>query len=127
MVLNPEIVRASEQRKNGRIPFPVAVLTLVVVIGLGFCLGFVVPSVLWAQQTSEQDATIVVSGKVTENLGTALQINHGKIYPIHPHVTLRDDEGHGVELEAKDLDPGFNVKVRVTKGLIDQIVVLFPK
>ncbi|THJ09269.1 MAG: hypothetical protein CAF43_012395 [Nitrospira sp. CG24C] len=127
MVLNPEIVRASEQRKNERIPSLGAVLILAIIIGLGACLGFVVPSVLWAQQTNQQEGAIVVSGKVTENHGTALQINHGKTYPFHPQVKLIDGEGHGVELEAKDLDPGFNVKVRVTEGLIDHIVVLFPQ
>jgi hypothetical protein len=127
MVVATGIVRALEQRENDRIPLRGAVLILVVVIGLGSSLGLAVPSILWAQQTSEQGAPIVVSGKVTANLGTSLQIDHLKTYPFHPHVTLKDGEGHGVELEPQDVAPGFDVKVRVTEGLIDQIVVLFPK
>jgi hypothetical protein len=127
MVVAAEIVRTLKQRENGRIPLLGAILILLVAVNAGPSVGVVAPSILWAEQPSEQEATIVVSGKVTENLGTALQINHGKAYPFHPQVKLKDEEGHGLELEAKDLDPGFNVKVRVTEGLIDQIVVLFPK
>jgi hypothetical protein len=127
MVVAAGIVRALEQREKGRIPLRGAVLILVVVIGLGSSLGLAVPSILWAQQTSEQGATIVVSGKVTANLGTSLQIDHLKTYPIHPQVKLKDVEGGELELEAKDLEPGFNVKIRVKEGYIDHIVVLFSK
>jgi hypothetical protein len=109
------------------IPMRGAVLIMAVVITSGASLGFGVSSNAWAEQTSAQGSAVTVSGNVTANSGTSLQIDHTKTYPLYPHVTLKDGEGNGLELEAKDIAPGFNVKVHVTEGHIDHIVVIFPK
>lgn len=127
MVVAAGNVCATEQQVKGRNLLRGALLIISVVVSLGSSLGVPSFSIVWAQQTNAEGSDIVVSGKVTANLGTSLQIDHLKTYPVHPDVKLKDEEGHGLELEAKDLEPGFNVKIRVKEGYIDHIVVLFPK
>jgi hypothetical protein len=126
MAVAAGIVRTEQQIKRRNL-LRGAFLIVSLVVSIGSNLAFPSFAIVGAQETSVQGSTIVISGKITANLGTSLEIDHLKTYPLHPHAKLKDEEGHGLELEAQDLEPGFNVKIRVKEGYIDQVLVLFPK
>ena len=91
-------------------------LSIVIVV----CLG----SASWAQMPVGNALTSFLSGQVTAVHDKTLQIDN-KNYEIRPDATVKDDEGHPMELSS--IVSGAEVKFLLKQGRIEQIVVTLPK
>ena len=66
-------------------------------------------------------SSVLLTGVVTSNYGTSIQIN-GRNYSSHPSLVVTDDEGRPRAI--KDAAQGMQVKYHVKNDQIDQLVIV---
>jgi len=106
--------------KSMRIPHGTFVLCMLIV---GLFAG-IPQSSLADDKAALSDPTAtsaLLTGEVTGNYGTSVQIN-GLIYPSHPSLVVTDDEGRPRAL--KDAAAGMQVKYHLKENQIDQLIII---
>lgn len=81
-------------------------------------------SAAWADVPSVPQLGILPEGEITAVGPTTLDVA-GRLYGLHPKLTIVSDEGQPMEL--KQLRPGLVIQYHVKEGTLDRIIVLLPR
>ncbi|OGW49604.1 MAG: hypothetical protein A2V62_09120 [Nitrospirae bacterium RBG_19FT_COMBO_58_9] len=77
-----------------------------------------------AQAANAESLAGLEEGEITGVGATTLEVQ-GRLYHLHPKMTLRDDEGR--PMEWKQLRSGMVVQCQLKEGAVYKIIVLLPK
>lgn len=101
----------------------IALAIVASVSGLMATTEGLVPAVL-ADVSSIPQLEVLPEGEIIAVGSTTLDVA-GRLYGLHPKLTIVSDEGQPMEL--KQLRPGLVIQYHVKEGLLDQITVLLPR
>lgn len=80
--------------------------------------------IVWAQSSNAESLAGLEEGEITGVGSTTLEVQ-GRLYHLHPKMTLRDDEGR--LMEWKQLRSGMVVQYQLKEGAVYKIIVLLPR
>mgnify|MGYP001616261161 CR=1 FL=1 len=80
--------------------------------------------IVWAQSSNAESLAGLEEGEITGVSSTTLEVQ-GRLYHLHPKMTLRDDEGR--PMEWKQLRSGMVVQYQLKEGAVYKIIVLLPR
>jgi hypothetical protein len=78
----------------------------------------------WADEPSVPQLGVLPEGEITAVGSTTVDVA-GRLYGLHPKLTIVSDEGRPMEFE--QLRPGMVIQYHVKEGLLDRIIVLLPR
>lgn len=98
------------------------------VIGAGLSLWLPAPgigtTVASAQAPIPPQLGVLPEGEITAVGSTTLDVA-GRLYGLHPKLTIVSDEGHPMEFN--QLRPGLVIQYHVKEGALDRIIVILPR
>jgi hypothetical protein len=80
--------------------------------------------IVWAQSSNAESLAGLEEGEITGVGSTILEVQ-GRLYHLHPKMTLRDDEGR--PMEWKQIRSGMVVQYQLKEGAVYKIIVLLPR
>lgn len=78
----------------------------------------------WAETPSVPQLGTLPEGEITAVGSTTVDVA-GRLYGLHPKLTIVSDEGQPMELQ--QLRPGLVIQYHVKEGALDRIVVIMPR
>jgi hypothetical protein len=79
---------------------------------------------VWADEPSVLQLGNLPEGEITAVGSTTVDVA-GRLYGLHPKLTIVSDEGQPMELQ--QLRPGLVIQYHVKEGALDRIIVLIPR
>ena len=80
--------------------------------------------VAWAEESNLLQLGKLPEGEITAVGSTTIDVV-GRLYGLHPKLTIVSDEGKPMELQ--QLRPGLIIQYHVKEGALDRIIVLMPR
>ena len=97
---------------------------LLAILCAGAPLGLTGIGHVFADQDAVRSLANLQSGQVVANSANGVQVD-GRNYPLHPSVTIQDDEGRPRQI--KEVVPGMFVRFHVKGEQIDQLIIVLPR
>jgi hypothetical protein len=101
----------------------IALAIVVVVSGVMSMTEGLMPAAL-ADEPGVSQLEVLPEGEITAVGSSTLDVA-GRLYGLHPKLTIVSDEGQPMEL--KQLRPGLVIQYHVKEGVLDRIIVLLPR